>query len=274
EGFDFWVHADAAWGGYFASMLREPNLAGHEQDAGHAGGDYKMAMHHDEQDAGAALFGPSVGMSDYVEKQVAARGRADAVTIDPHKSGFVPYPAGGLCYRNSAARNLVTFAAPVVFKGDLDPSVGIFGVEGSKPGAAAAAVYLSHRVIRTDQSGYGLILGRCLWNSKRLYCALVTMARPNDPFRIVPFQRLPSERQDNPTQSDIANELRRIATDVVPKTNYELLAAIHGCDDMRAWFGQLGSDQVIVSYAFNFLTQGDRSPNRDPELMNKLNQRI
>jgi len=31
-------------------------------------------------------------------------------------------------------------------------------VEGSKPGAAAAAVWLAHRVIRPDRSGYGRIL--------------------------------------------------------------------------------------------------------------------
>ena len=269
RGMDFWIHVDAAWGGYFASMLRESAEPQTQRTADSA----RFAQTPGDE-AHEVFYGPQLVMSDYVQEQYAALGDADSITIDPHKAGYIPYPAGGLCYRNSAMRHLVAFSAPIVYHGGVDPTVGVFGIEGSKPGAAAAAVYLSHRVIRTDQSGYGLILGRCLWNSKRLYCALVTMARPNDPFRIVPFQRLPSERQDNPTQSDIANELRRIATDVVPKTNYELLAAIHGCDDMRAWFGQLGSDQVIVSYAFNFLTQGDRSPNRDPELMNKLNQRI
>ena len=46
--------------------------------------------------------------------------------------------------------------------------------KGTNPGAAAAAVYLSHRVIPLDLSGYGRLLGRCLFNSRRLYAALLT----------------------------------------------------------------------------------------------------
>ncbi|NLE88702.1 MAG: decarboxylase [Myxococcales bacterium] len=290
EGFDFWVHADAAWGGYFASMLREPNLAGHEQDAGHAGVDYKMAMHHDEQDAGAALFGPSVAMSDYVEKQVAALGRADSVTIDPHKSGFVPYPAGGLCYRNSAARNLVTFAAPVVFKGDLDPSVGIFGVEGSKPGAAAAAVYLSHRVIRTDRSGYGRILGRCMFNHKRFYASLVTMASPEDNFRIVPVQRLPVERSSEegsskggsaegrpagrrPTPEEIEACLRWLREDIAEGDNRTLIQKLRRDPQFKRAFRELGSDQLIITCAINFRREDGRW-NTSLKALNDLNDEI
>lgn len=261
EGFDFWVHADAAWGGYFASMLREPNLAGHELDAGHAGVDYNAAVHHDEGDAGAALFGPSVAMSDYVEKQVAALGLADSVTIDPHKSGFVPYPAGGLCYRNSAARNLVTFAAPVVFKGDLDPSVGIFGVEGSKPGAAAAAVYLSHRVIRTDRSGYGRILGRCMFNHKRFYASLVTMAEPGDDFCVVPVQRLPVERpsrggEARPTPEEIEECLRWLREDIAEGDNRALIEKLREDPSFKREFRELGSDQLIITCAVNFRREG------------------
>ena len=43
-------------------------------------------------------------------------------------------------------RDLLSFSAPVVFHGQTDPTVGIFGIEGSRPGAAAAAVYLSQQV--------------------------------------------------------------------------------------------------------------------------------
>ena len=43
-------------------------------------------------------------------------------------------------------RDLLTYGAPIVAHGDTDREIGIFGVEGSKPGAAAAAVWLSHKV--------------------------------------------------------------------------------------------------------------------------------
>lgn len=54
------------------------------------------------------------------------------------------------------------YGVEVVYHGGVDPTVGVYGIEGSKPGAAAAGVYLSHRVIRTDETGYGKILGKCI----------------------------------------------------------------------------------------------------------------
>ena len=80
---------------------------------------------------------------------------ADSVTVDPHKAGYVPYPAGAVCYRNAAMRDLISLRAPVIFHNQAEPTVGVYGVEGSKPGAAAAAVWLAHKVIRPDRSGYG-----------------------------------------------------------------------------------------------------------------------
>jgi hypothetical protein len=42
-----------------------------------------------------------------------------------------------LCYRNGAMRDLIAFTASVVYHGGVDPTVGVYGIEGSKPGAAA-----------------------------------------------------------------------------------------------------------------------------------------
>ncbi|MDF5723112.1 MAG: hypothetical protein PUP91_22085 [Rhizonema sp. PD37] len=67
------------------------------------------------------------------------------------------------------------------------------GLEGSKPGAAAASVYLSHKVIRPTKSGYGKIIGKSLFNCKKLYARLLCMARPEDRFIVVPVPRLPAE---------------------------------------------------------------------------------
>jgi hypothetical protein len=48
-------------------------------------------------------------------------------------------------------RSLVTFSSPVIYRGGAEPTVGIYGIEGSKPGAAAASIYLSHKVIRLNK---------------------------------------------------------------------------------------------------------------------------
>ena len=254
-GLEFGVHVDAAWGGYFASLLR-----GGESSQETAATSQAELRHLRE-------FTPEMAMSRYVVKQLEALPHADSITVDPHKAGYIPYPAGALCYRNSAMRHLVSFTAPVIDRGQPDANVGVFGVEGSKPGAAAAGVFLSHRVIPTDRSGYGKILGRSLFNSTRLYAALVTMADEEDPFTVVPLQRLPAERENAP-QPEIDKQLRFIRKRIVPLTNDDLLADAEAME----FFRELGSDQLIVSYSFNFRTPS--GINRDVSLLNKLNGKI
>ncbi len=134
-------------------------------------------------------------------------GEADSITVDPHKGGYIPYPAGALCYRNAAMRDAVSLQAPVVFHSQAEPTVGIYGVEGSKPGSAAAAVWLAHRVIRPDRSGYGRILGQCMWTSKRLFCRLHTLDDPR--FRITMFNQTPAERAA-PAGCELAAERQAI----------------------------------------------------------------
>jgi hypothetical protein len=190
-------------------------------------------------------------------------GHADSITVDPHKSGYIPYPAGALCYRNSAMCNLVSFSAPYVFHG-YEPTVGIFGVEGSKPGAAAASVFLSHSIIRPSKSGYGLIIGKALFSCKKLYCRLLTMAKDIDPFVCVPVPRLPSEREPN---GDVAKEMARIK-DIDRQTNEGI-----ALDPVTLEFlSTLGPDQNILTYAFNFKVNGVL--NTDLNKLNLFNKRL
>ena len=86
-------------------------------------------------------------------------------------------------------RGFVTVTAPVVFHGDSDPNIGVFGMEGSKPGAAAVATLLSHRVIGLDTMGYGRIMAQCMTGAKMFYCMLTTMAEDTEPA-------LPTEEED------------------------------------------------------------------------------
>jgi len=45
-----------------------------------------------------------------------------------------------------------------------------------KPGAAPAAVWMAHRAIPLDTSGYGQILGECSFSTKLYYCYWLTLA--------------------------------------------------------------------------------------------------
>ena len=91
-------------------------------------------------------FVPEMYLSTYVHKQLSALHHCDTITIDPHKSGFCPYPAGALCYRDKTMNTFLQITTTVVYyHGDM--TLGDIGIEGSKPGAAAAGVMLANRVI-------------------------------------------------------------------------------------------------------------------------------
>lgn len=245
RGLEFTVHGDAAWGGYHISVIRD---------------DFDMP-----EPPGFVAPPPAMPLKQYVVEQFEALGYADSITVDPHKSGYIPYPAGALCYRNSAMRDLVTFSAPVIFHGETEPTVGIYGIEGSKPGAAAAAVYLSHRVIRPSKSGYGKIIGQALFSCKKLYARLLCMARPEDPFVVVPVPRLPAEVKG----ADIEQQIQFIRDRIVGKTNEEII----NDTGAMALLAEIGPDENILAYAFNFKTASG-TLNPDLAQANRLNKAL
>ncbi|MFN6514409.1 MAG: pyridoxal phosphate-dependent decarboxylase family protein [Nostoc sp. CreGUA01] len=242
KGLQFTVHADAAWGGYFATLLRT--------DA-----DYYLPSPKDPDLSICPL-------SAYVEEQFAALPQADSITVDPHKSGYIPYPAGALCYRNSAMRNLVTFVAPYVFHGEAEPTIGIYGIEGSKPGAAPAAVYLSHRVIRPTKDGYGRIMAQALFSGDKLYARLLCMAKEEDPFTIVPLTLIPDSIPGNTE----AEKIKFIRERVDGRTNEEVQEDKEAMEALE----ELGPDLNILIYAFNFKINGKLNTSlKNANLLNK-----
>jgi len=141
-GFGFAVHVDAAWGGYLASLLRNPD------------GSLRSA---EEVREGGHAF-----PSDAVHAAIAALGRSDSITIDPHKLGYLPYGAGAFVCRDHRAVSLLAEDADYVFAGADSEQylsryrrLGRFILEGSKSGASAAAVYVTHRVMPLDHAHFG-----------------------------------------------------------------------------------------------------------------------
>ncbi len=249
RGLNFAIHADAAWGGYFRSMLNDgegANLPEAPSDGV-----------------------PICAMSDYVQQQYLALAHADSITVDPHKGGYVPYPAGALCYRNADFRNAVSLRAPVIFHNQTEPTIGVYGVEGSKPGSAAAAVWLAHRVIRPDRTGYGRILGQCIWTAKRLFCRLLALT--DDRFSITLFNQTPAERAGKPP--GVIEAERAALRDLVPLDNAALMARLEADPKVAKLFYQVGSDQVILAFALN-AKGADGSPNRSLAQANALNEAV
>ncbi|MEU9343463.1 pyridoxal-dependent decarboxylase [Streptomyces sp. NPDC048278] len=150
-GASFYVHVDAAFGGYSRSLWLRP--------------DGTMAPFEDRP-----LDGSGTRMKPEVHAAFRALPRADSVTVDPHKSGHSPYPAGALVFRDRRAVSLV--ARESMYFGHGNGSRIPFGphtLEGGRPGAAAAAVWAAHRQIGLHSQGYGRLLGGCIATAQRLH---------------------------------------------------------------------------------------------------------
>lgn len=163
RGCDFGLHIDAAWGGYLMSMFRE-------QDGGFRKQEEMRSEHR---------YFPS----DEVYAAFSAVREADSITVDPHKLGYVPYAAGAFIARNREVVDFLTQKAAYVFDlGDaahdtpMDVKLrglGQYILEGSKSGAAAASVYVTHKVLPLDQNGFGQLMtktiGTCefFWDQAR-----------------------------------------------------------------------------------------------------------
>jgi glutamate/tyrosine decarboxylase-like PLP-dependent enzyme len=222
DGQSFWLHVDAAWGGYLRSLFITPEEHATSQPqedvSDFVSRNLTIRRGHYEKEL-ALRWGYSEVTSSFL-----AFPHADSITVDPHKLGYIPYPCGVAAFRNDLVRQFLTEEAPYI--SDAGPedvqsrhhrpptSVGPFIVEGSKPGAAVAACWLSHRMIPPDRSGYGEIMRASLLAARELYERLVhwdvsCRANGHDPaFRFIPITGMPPDmnvlcfivvKKENPT---------------------------------------------------------------------------
>lgn len=172
----FWLHVDAAWGGYVPSLFRDTT-----------GG----LRPRPEIAAGFRYF-----PSERVYRSTAALAEADSITVDPHKLGFVPFGAGALVVRDRRVLDLVQHDAPYVLPASASDDehryrkLGRFIIEGSKPGAAAAACYVNHRVLPLDAEHFGRLIERSVKTCEQLVDRLAELARTLEPWAClaVPFE--------------------------------------------------------------------------------------
>jgi glutamate/tyrosine decarboxylase-like PLP-dependent enzyme len=183
----FWLHADAAWGGYIASLFRGHKL---EETRGRSLSvivqDYINAINPYQQvelvvDARTKHVRRAVAawQDEDVYLSFLALKDVDSVTIDPHKLGYIPYPAGIVAFRNGVVTELIEQKANYIFppksghRRAIDQlpaidAVGPYIVEGSKPGAAASACWLAHTTLPLTAAGHGQLMRETVLNAQRL----------------------------------------------------------------------------------------------------------
>jgi glutamate/tyrosine decarboxylase-like PLP-dependent enzyme len=163
EGLGFSVHVDAAWGGYLATLMRNPD-----------GSLRALSELHREFES----FPTSSSHA-----AVAALAHCDSITVDPHKLGFVPYGAGAFICRDQRAMGLLSEDADYVFHNHREDDyfaryrkLGRYILEGSKSGAAAAAVYVTHKVLPLDHAHFGRIVAETIRSTEVFFARALRFA--------------------------------------------------------------------------------------------------
>lgn len=156
DGLSFWHHVDGAFGGYLAAMIpRDESGRALSYDADHP--------------SGAGI------LTREVYEAVASVSGADSVTIDPHKWGYIPYPAGALLCRDYRVRDAVSYAAPYLPTDEADGFGGFLGqwtLEGSRPGASAVSAYLAQAVLPLTPEGHGALVRNCVAANRAIVKAM------------------------------------------------------------------------------------------------------
>jgi glutamate/tyrosine decarboxylase-like PLP-dependent enzyme len=185
HGLSFWLHADAAYGGYLRSLLRRP-----KQSAPTISQPAPLALRRADYTADVAL--------DWRKGNTAQALRvlplADSITCDNHKLGYNPYPSGLIAFRDDRVRAFVSQRAPYItsscdhecwtpartvaeeegiVQAITHEAYGVYTLECSRPGAAASALWLATHTIQLNRDGHGRLLAQTLRAARELYEWLV-----------------------------------------------------------------------------------------------------
>ncbi|WP_109489362.1 pyridoxal phosphate-dependent decarboxylase family protein [Occallatibacter savannae] len=115
EKYDFRVHVDAAYGGYFKlieDVLDEPAQAAYKAIA-----------------------------------------QADSIVIDPHKHGLQPYGCGCVLFRDPAVGLFYKHDSPYTYFSSKDLHLGEISLECSRAGAAAVALWATQKLLPLQPDG-------------------------------------------------------------------------------------------------------------------------
>jgi glutamate/tyrosine decarboxylase-like PLP-dependent enzyme len=145
EKHGFRVHADAAYGGYFTLAA---NLA----------------------EPAATSF--------------AKIGEVDSIVIDPHKHGLQPYGCGCVLFRDPSVGRLYKHDSPYTYFSSAELHLGEISLECSRPGAAAAALWATQRLLPLQRGGD---FAQGLERSRQAALALYAKLKSNDGF-VTAFQ--------------------------------------------------------------------------------------
>lgn len=148
----FHLHIDAAYGGFARSAMLDEN--------------YTVQPYNEE-----------TPMTEYTHRQLELLKEADSVTIDPHKLGLISYGAGAVLFKNEEMRKIILNTAPYTYHKTDKPNIGMFSLEGSRPGAMAAACYLTYKTLPPNKTGIGSVITESMRAAKQFAAEISASSR-------------------------------------------------------------------------------------------------
>jgi glutamate/tyrosine decarboxylase-like PLP-dependent enzyme len=151
------------------------------------------------QKDGSKLKRPIMWPEESVGEAFMAMGKADSVTIDPHKMGYTVYPNGAVAFQTDRVRHFIKQEAPYITSmgeesdyrigsvihnpirhaaepltdlAEVKTSTEAFArytLEGSRPSASACSLWLSQKTMPFDRDHHGAIIRSSLLAARVLY---------------------------------------------------------------------------------------------------------
>jgi glutamate/tyrosine decarboxylase-like PLP-dependent enzyme len=84
--------------------------------------------------------------------------RCDSVVVDPHKHGLQPYGCGAVLFADPAVGRFYAHDSPYTYFTSSDLHLGEISLECSRAGAAAAALWVTFRLLPPTPDGLGAVL--------------------------------------------------------------------------------------------------------------------
>ena len=106
-------------------------------------------------------------------------GEADSIVIDPHKHGLQPYGCGCVLFSDPEVGRLYKHDSPYTYFSSAELHLGEISLECSRPGAAAAALWATQRLLPLKKDGE---FARGLQRGRKAALALFEKVRADEHF--------------------------------------------------------------------------------------------
>lgn len=183
EKISFHLHVDGAYGGYFPCLLKTNDnqlITANELVE-------SIKMKENDYDV-------PFDINKKWYKKVDAAKYSDSITIDPHKMGYIPYPAGSIIFSDTRCKDFISYMPSYLNKQTESKDIseeflGQWTLEGSRPGAAATACYLAEKVLPYHKDAHGIIVKNTIQAAMLFWKSLQDFnddCELNQGFQIVP----------------------------------------------------------------------------------------